>query len=113
MTDALAFALTTGFAAVCGAATGRIFALEAENRRTAVLAAGYCGAGAGLLAGPVIAFVLVSIARLLDASGGVAAALARGAEATGPALLWGPAGGAAGGLAVGILVVLVKSFTPR
>jgi hypothetical protein len=113
MTFDLAFAMTIGFAAVSGALAGRIFALEAEDRRTAVLAAAYCGAGAGLLGGPVVAFVLVSVARLIDAPGGLAVALARGAEATGPALLWGPAGGAAGGLAVGVAVVLLKSYAAR
>jgi hypothetical protein len=113
MTNELAFALTIGIAAVSGALAGRIFALEAEDRRTAVLAAAYCGAGAGLLGGPVVAFVAVVITRLLDAPGGLANALARGAEATGPALLWGPAGGAAGGLAIGVLVALVKRYVPR
>jgi len=113
MTNELAFALTVAFTAVCGALAGRIFALEAEDRRTAVLAAAYCGAGAGLLGGPVAAFVLVLLARLLDGSGSFPTALARAAEATGPALLWGPAGGAAGGLAVGVLVALVKRYAPR
>src|SRR5262245_51000617 len=38
MTSELAFMMAIGIAALCGAATGRIFALEAEDRRTAVLA---------------------------------------------------------------------------
>jgi hypothetical protein len=114
MTDELAFNLAIGIAAVCGALAGRIFALEAEDRRTAVLAAAYCGAGAGLLAGPVFAFVLVLIAGLLDArTGGVVAAMAGAAEATGPALLWGPAAAAAAGLVVGVLVALFKRYAPR
>src|SRR5215470_16382736 len=113
MTNELAFTLTVGFAAAAGVLTGRTFALEAEDRRTAVLAAAYCGAGAGLLGGPVVAFVLVSVAKLVDAQDGLAVALARGAEATGPALLWGPAGGAAGGLVIGVLVALFKRYAPR
>jgi hypothetical protein len=113
MTDELAFRLAIGIAVVCGALTGRIFALEAEDRRTAILAAAYCGAGAGLLGGPVFSFLLVLIAKLLDAGTGGIAALGEAAEAIGPALLWGPAAGAAGGLVIGALVALFKRYAPR
>jgi hypothetical protein len=41
------------------------------------------------------------------------AALGDAAEATGPALLWGPAAGAAGGLVVGAVVALFKRYAPR
>jgi hypothetical protein len=113
MTVELGFNLAIGIAAACGALAGRTFALEAEDRRTAILAAAYCGAGAGLLAGPVFAFALVLIAKLLVADAGAGAALGDAAEATGPALLWGPAAGAAGGLVVGVLVALFKRYAPR
>ena len=113
MTDELAFNLAMGIAAICGALAGRVFALEAEDRRTAILAAAYCGAGAGLVGGPAFAFLLLLMAKLLDAEAGVAAALGDAAEAVGPALLWGPAAGAAGGLAVGALVALFKRYAPR
>jgi hypothetical protein len=109
MTEELAFALAMGVAAVCGAATGRIFALEADRRRTSILAAAYCGAGAGLMSGPVFAFVLVLAAQLLRGQA-IAPALAGATQATGPALLWGIAAGAAGGLAAGVLVALVKRY---
>src|SRR5262245_28597654 len=113
MTDELAFNLAIAIAAVCGALAGRIFALEAEDRRTAVLAAAYCGAGAGLLGGPVFAFLLVLMAKTMDAGTGLAGALGDAAEAIGPALLWGPAAGAAGGLVVGTLVAIFKRYAPR
>ena len=113
MTDELAFNLAIAIAAVCGALAGRIFALEAEDRRTAILAAGYCGAGAGLLGGPAFTFLLVLIAKLLDPETGGVAALGDAAEATGPALLWGPAAGAAGGVAIGAVVALFKRYAPR
>jgi hypothetical protein len=113
MTPELAFATAVGIAALCGAATGRIFALEAEDRRTAVLAAAYCGTGAGILSAPSFAFLLVLVARLLDGQTGAASALARAAEATGPALLWGGAAGAAGGLLIGALIALFKRHSPR
>ena len=113
MTDELAFNLSIGIALVCGALAGRVFALEAEDRRTAILAPAYCGAGAGLLGGPAFAFLLALVANLLQADTGGLAALGDAAEATGPAVLWGPAAGAAGGLAIGALVALFKRYTPR
>ena len=81
--------------------------------RKAILAAAYCGAGAGLLAGPVFSFLLVLAARLLDAETGGIAALGEAAEAVGAALLWGPVAGAAGGLGIGALVALFKRSAPR
>jgi hypothetical protein len=113
MTPELAFLMAIGIAALCGAATGRIFALEAEDRRTAVLAAAYCGTGAGILSAPLFAFVLVVLAGLLEGQTGGVAALARAAQATGPALLWGAAAGAAGGLVVGALIALSKRHEQR
>jgi hypothetical protein len=112
MSDDLAFALTIGVAAVCGALTGRIFALEGEDRRTSILAAAYCGAGAGILGAPLFAFLLALADGLLNQAT-VASALAGAAAATGPALLWGAAAGAAGGLAVGVLVALFKRYAPH
>lgn len=111
MTSDFAFLLAVGIAALCGAATGRIFALEGRDRRTSILAAGYCGAGAGILAAPTFGFVLVLIARL--SSDTFVAAVARAAQATGPALLWGAGGGATGGLLVGLVVALIKTYTPH
>jgi hypothetical protein len=109
MTEGLVFALAMGVAAVCGAATGRIFALEADDRRTSILAAAYCGAGAGLMSGPVFAFVLVFAAEFLRGRA-IAPALSGAAQATGPALLWGIAAGAAGGFVAGVVVALVKRY---
>jgi hypothetical protein len=103
-----------GVAVLCGAATGRTFALEAENRRVAVLAAAYCGAGAGLMAAPIFTFLLVLTTGLMNPeTGGTIAALGEAAEATGPALLWGATGGAGGGLAIGTVIALFKSYAPQ
>jgi hypothetical protein len=110
--DEPAFNLAIGIAAMCGALAGRIFALEAEDRRTAVLAAAYCGGGAGLMSGPVFAFLLVLIATAFDGQS-AASALARAAQATGPALLWGIPAGAGGGLAVGVAVAIFRRNLPR
>lgn len=111
--DDLAFMLAVAVAAACGAVTGRVFALEGEDRRTSMLAAAYCGAGAGLLSSPLVAFAVVLIATVLDPEAGIGQALASAGEAAGPALLWGVAGGAGGGLVVGILAALFRKYAPR
>jgi hypothetical protein len=108
-----ALLLGVGVAAICGAATGRPFAIEGENRRASILAAAYCGAGAGLLSSTLITFVVVLIAAALHPEKGAGAAVLNAGEAVGPALLWGIVSGAGGGLLVGLLVALFKRYTPR
>lgn len=112
MTDEHVFALMLGIAALFGAAVGRIFAVEAQDRRTSVLAAAYCGAGAGLMAGPVFGFVLTMVVAILDRDS-VSSVLGRAAQATGPGLLWGIVAGAGGGLVTGVVVALFKRYGQR
>ena len=111
MTEELFVASIAGVAALCGAIVGRIFAVEAPDRRTAVLAAGYCGAGAGLVSAVPFAFLLVLVAKWWTSNLGLAA-LFEAVEAVGAGLLWGVAGGAGGGLLVGIVVALFKRSPP-
>ena len=66
MTEELFVASIAGVAAPCGAIVGRIFAVEAPDRRTAVLAAGYCGAGAGLVSAIPFAFPPGSDREMVD-----------------------------------------------
>jgi hypothetical protein len=108
----LAFKVAIAVAAACGSATGRAFALEGEDRRTSILAAAYCGAGAGLLSASLIAFAVVLVATALDPGAGLATDLGSAGGAIGRALLWGAASGAGGGLVVGIVVALFKRYTP-
>jgi len=110
--NSIALLLGIGVAAICGAATGRAFAIEGENRRTSILAAAYCGAGAGLLSATLVTVVVVLVGAAMHPEGAGAAVLSAG-EAIGPALLWGVAAGAAGGLAVGMLVAIFKRYAPR
>jgi hypothetical protein len=110
--DDLALKVAVAVAAACGAAAGRAFAVEGENRRTSILAAAYCGAGAGLLSASLIAFAVVLIGTTLDPKAGLVEDLASAGGAIGPALLWGAASGASGGLVVGIVVALFKRYTP-
>jgi hypothetical protein len=111
MTEELFIASIAGVAALCGAIVGRIFAVEAPDRRTAVLAAGYCGAGAGLVSAIPFAFILVLVAKWWTSKFGFAALVAA-VEAVGAGLVWGVAGGAGGGLLVGIVVALLKRRPP-
>jgi hypothetical protein len=111
--DELVVLLGVGVAVICGAAAGRAFALEGEDRRTSILAAAYCGAGAGLLSATLLTFAVVLIGTAAHPERGIGVAVLSAGEAAGPALLWGIAGGAAGGLAVGILVALFRRYTPR
>jgi hypothetical protein len=110
--DNIALLLGIGVAAICGAVTGRAFAIEGENRRTSILAAAYCGGGAGLLSATLVTFAVVLIGAAAHPEGVGAAVLSAGG-AIGAALLWGVAAGAAGGLAVGMLVAIFKRYAPR
>jgi hypothetical protein len=110
MTEEVLFRWTVmGFAAVWGLVVGRAFAMEADNRATAVLAAAYCGAGAGLVSGPPFALIFILVAQLSKPETTLAVLL-DALEAAGAAVLWGPLGGAAGGLLVGILVAALKMY---
>lgn len=112
MTGDLFNTVVMGMAALFGALVGRIIASEAEDRATAIFAGAYCGAGAGLMSGPPLAFALALIVKLWRGELGFSG-LVEAVETTGPALLWGPAGGAAGGLVLGIIVALFKRRMPR
>jgi hypothetical protein len=112
MTEDMYLVLVMSFAALCGAFVGRVFASEAENRRTAVLAAAYMGAGAGLVGAPPFAFLLTFVVHSWRSGLGIAP-LIDAIEATGVGLLWGPVGGAAGGLLLGILVALLGKGARR
>jgi hypothetical protein len=112
MTENMYWALVVSFAALCGAIVGRVFAAEAENRRTAALAAAYTGGGAGLMSAPPFAFLLTFVVHSWNSGFGIPP-LIDAIEATGVGLLWGPVGGAAGGLVLGMLVALLGKGARR
>jgi hypothetical protein len=93
------------FAAVGGLIAGRAIAIEGEDRHTAILAAGYVGAGIGLLSGPAAALLLTLVAWWSRTTA-TTTVLSETVEDFGTGLLWGPIGGAAGGLLVGLVVVV-------
>jgi hypothetical protein len=111
MTEELFIASVAGVAALFGAIVGRTFAVEAPDRRTAVLAAAYCGAGGGMVSSVPFSFLLVLIATWWTSDIGIAAFISA-IEAIGPGLVWGVAGGAGGGLLVGMVVALFKRRLP-
>jgi hypothetical protein len=109
MLDAYSHVWVMCFAAVWGMLAGRVFAIEGWERHNAILAAGYVGAGTGVLSGPPFALLLTLIARSLPATAATATTgfFATVDEFATAAVLWGPLGGACGGLIAGILVVLL------
>ena len=101
MTDVFIYAAVASVAAVFGAIAGRVFALEAENRLVAVLAAAYVGAGVGLTSAMPVGSLLALAGQLLNAG---SSTWFDALDVAARALLWGTASGAAGGLAIGIVI---------
>ena len=101
MTEVFIYTVVAVVAAVFGAIAGRVFAVEAENRRTAIFAGTYVGAGVGLTSAMPIGSLLALVAQLLNAG---SSTWFDALDVAGMALLWGTAGGAAGGLAISIVI---------
>jgi hypothetical protein len=111
MTAELFIAAVAGVGALLGAIAGRAFAVEAPSRITAVFAAAYCGAGAGLVSAMLFPFLLVLVVNSWS-SGFGAGTLAEAVEAIWRGAFWSVAGGAAGGFLIGILVAPFKRRKP-
>lgn len=101
MTEVFVFAAVAVIAAVFGAIAGRVFALEAENRLVAILAAAYVGAGVGLTSAMPVGSVLALVAQVLNAG---SSTWFDALDVAGRTLVWGTVSGAAGGLAIGIVI---------
>ncbi|MET0193082.1 MAG: hypothetical protein ABW200_06890 [Hyphomicrobiaceae bacterium] len=106
MTAMLIFAVVASVAAVFGAIAGRVLAVEAQGRLAAIFAGTYVAAGAGLLTALLLGPVLALAAQLLNTSSTWFDAL----DVAGTSLLWGTAGGAAGGLAISLTVAVLKTW---
>jgi hypothetical protein len=105
MTEDVIYAVVAVVAAVFGTLAGRVFAVEAENRRMAVFAGTYVGAGMGAVTSLPIGSVLTVIMKLLNAERDLETLL-DALDVTGTALRWGIASGAAGGLMISIIIVV-------
>jgi hypothetical protein len=91
-------------AGVFGAIAGRVFAVEAQNRRAALFAATYIGAGVGLVTALPIGSVLTVLVKVLNSEWD-SSALLNALDVTGTAVMWGIASGAAGGLVISLFVI--------
>jgi hypothetical protein len=100
------YSIVAALAFLLGMIAGRVFAIEGGRRLPAVLAAGYVGAGVGLMSAILIGPVLVLAAQYASAE---SATWFDALDVAGTSLLWGTAGGAAGGLAIGMLISLLPA----
>ena len=107
MTEQFVYAVVVTVAAVFGLIAGRVIAVEAETRLRAIFAGTYVGAGAGLVSAMPLGSLLAVIAELQGSSTWFDAL-----DVAGMSLLWGTASGAAGGLAVSI-VIAALNLGPR
>jgi hypothetical protein len=85
---------------------GRVFAIEGGRRTSSVLAAAYVGAGVGLMTSVLIGPLLTLAAQYLNAG---STTWFDALDVAGKALLWGTAAGAAGGLAIGVVIMVLPS----
>jgi hypothetical protein len=85
---------------------GRVFAIEGGRRPSAALAAAYVGAGVGLMTSVLLGPLLTLVAQYLNAD---SATWFDALDVAGKALLWGTTAGAAGGLAIGVVILLLPS----
>lgn len=105
MTEVLIYQVVASVAAVFAAIAGRVFAVEAQDRLTAIFAGTYIGAGVGLLTALPMGSVLALAAQLLNP---VSSTWFDALDVAGRSLLWGTASGAAGGLAISLIVAGLK-----
>jgi hypothetical protein len=105
MTDVTIYSIVAVTAAVLAMIAGRVFAMEGGKHIFSVLAAGYVGAGVGLMSSVLIGPLLALIAQYLNTSTTWFDAL----DVAGTTLFWGTLAGAAGGLAIGMVVMALPS----
>jgi len=104
MTAQFIYGVVACAGALFGLIAGRVFAVEGETRLGALSAATYVGAGAGLTSAIPLGSVLALIAEHMNEG---ASTWFNALDVAGKSLLWGTAAGAAGGLAVSIIVVVL------
>ena len=110
MTEQLVYAVVVTVAAVFGLIAGRVLAVEAETRLRAIFAGTYVGAGAGLTTAIPLGSLLTLIAGYLNEG---SSTWFDALDVAGMALLWGTAGGAAGGLAISIVIAALNLRTRK
>jgi hypothetical protein len=106
MTDVMIYYVVAAAAALFGMLAGRAFAIEGGKHIRAVLAAGYVGAGAGLMSGIFIGPVLSLAAQYTEAG---SSTWFNALEVAGTSLFWGTLAGAAGGIVIGIVIMALPT----
>ncbi len=106
MTDVSIYSIVAVVAALLAMIAGRVFALEGGKHFSSVLAAGYVGAGVGLMSSVLIGPLLTLVAQYLNAA---STTWFDALDVAGTTLFWGTLAGAAGGLAVGMVVMALPS----
>lgn len=105
MTETSVYLAVAVVAAVFGAIAGRVFAVEAENRVAAIFAGTYVAAGVGLTTAMPVGSLLALMAQLLNAG---SSTWFDALNVASMSLVWGTLSGAAGGLAVSLVVAALN-----
>ena len=105
MTEMSVYLAVAVVAALFGAIAGRVFAVEAENRIAAIFAGTYVAAGVGLTTAMPVGSLLALIAQLLNAG---SSTWFDALNVASMSLVWGTLSGAAGGLAVSLVVAALN-----
>jgi 1,4-dihydroxy-2-naphthoate octaprenyltransferase len=106
MTDVTIYSIVAVIAALLAMVAGRVFALEGGKHVSSILAAGYVGAGVGLMSSVLIGPLLALIAQYVNSS---STTWFDALDVAGTTLLWGTLAGVGGGLAVGTVVMALPS----
>lgn len=105
MTAQLIYEVVAIVAAVLGLMAGRVIAVEAQSRLSAIFAGTYVGAGAGLVSAVPIGSLLALVAQSLNEG---STTWFDALDVAGKSVLWGTTAGAAGGLAVSIIIAALN-----
>lgn len=105
MTETYVYVATALVAVVLGVIAGRVFAYEADNRLGKIFAGTYVGAGVGLASAVPMGSLLSLVAQYLQAG---SSTWFDAVNVAGMSLLYGAAGGAAGGLGVSLIIAALN-----
>ena len=105
MTAQFVYVVVVTVAAVLGLIAGRVIAVEAQSRLSAILAGTYVGAGVGLTSAMPLGSLLAVIAQSLNEG---SSTWFDALDVAGKSLLWGTSGGAAGGLAISMVIAALN-----
>lgn len=100
------YSIVAAVAVLLGMIAGRVFAIEGGRRFPAILAAAYMGAGVGLMSAILIGPVLALTAQYVNSE---TATWFDALDVAGTSLLWGTMAGAAGGLAIGLVISVLPA----